>query len=764
MKNSVLLFLAFFATVFCVGAQNTSRYSLIPFPQQLTPRNGNFSINKNTVIFADVSEFNNETNLLRQLLGNAAFALKPASAQPFQNYILLKNDPSIQNNEGYELDVNSSRIILAAKTASGIFRGIETLRQLAPLSVENKNSTGSFIIPNVLIKDFPLYNYRGMHLDVSRHFFTIEYVKKFIDRMALYKFNKFHFHLTDDQGWRIEIKKYPLLTQKAAWRKFNSQDLDCIQRAKETGNTDMELDARFIKTVDGEKIYGGFYTQDQLRDLVKYAAARHIDIIPEIDMPGHMDAAIQQYPFLSCSEGGWKGGPFTVPICPCKESTFEFAENVFKEVFDIFPYEYVHLGADEVNKESWKKFDGCKELMQRENIKDYDELQSYFVHRMEKFFNANGKKLIGWDEILEGGVSPTAYVMYWRSWVPKAPVEAAKNGNKVIMTPGNPLYFDAIPDKNSLSNVYHFNPIPKGLNEAQTKNIIGAQANSWTEWIPSEARLEYMTLPRMLALPEVLWTGKQNNYKDFQSRLSAQLNRLDVLHTKYRLPDIEGLLEENVFVKSANFFPKPPAKDLVIRYTTNGTVPTTASPVLNKPLTITKSTKFKLAAFKNKLRGDVYTINFKQQNLIPNVMVKRTNTGLDVNFYKGYFKKTADLDALAATTNWLQKSWPVDADKTKGVDGFGLVYKGVIRVPADGIYSFFLTADDGAILNIADQLVVDNDGLHSAKEKSGQIALKKGMHFFELKFIEGGGGYTLNLEVMEPGENTRKPVPASWFE
>ncbi|WP_245623993.1 family 20 glycosylhydrolase [Flavihumibacter petaseus] len=766
MKRLSLLALMLLAAQLLVNssllAQSNPRYPLIPYPQELQERSGNFTVTAQTALVVKDKVFTGEADQLASLFRQAGIALKKLPKAPAKGYIQFMADSTITQDEGYSLDISNERILVRAKQPSGAFRAVQTIRQLAPPAIEGKNALKLVSLPAVLIRDFPVYAYRGMHVDVSRHFFTIDYLKKFIDRLALYKFNKLHLHLTDDQGWRVEIKKYPLLTEKSAWRVLNNQDTVCMRLAKETDNPDMELDKRFIRTTDGVTEYGGFYTQDQLRALVKYAKARHIDIVPEIDMPGHMDAAIQQYPFLACTEGGWKGGPFTVPICPCKETTFEFAENIFKEIFDIFPYEYVHLGADEVNKSSWKNYTDCKELMEKEGLKSVEELQSYFVHRMEKFFNANGKKLIGWDEILEGGVSSTANVMYWRSWVPKAPVEAAKNGNKVIMTPGNPLYFDAAPDQYAVRNVYRFNPIPKGLTEAEAANIIGAQANIWSEWIPTENRLEYMTLPRMLALPEVLWTNRQNDYDGFLERLDAHYTRLDTLKTKYRLPDIEGLVEENVFVDKARFYPSSPAAGLVLRYTTDGQAPTKSSPIVDKPISVTASTLFKLAAFKGDLRGDVYNVRFKQQALLP-AFSGATTSGLTVSYYPGTFKSTADLDAQTAASSWSQTNLEVDKSRTSGSDVFGLRYKGLITVPADGVYTFFLKADDGAVLLIDGQMVVDNDGLHSAKEKSGQAALKSGAHQFELKFIEGGGGYTLELEAQAPF-GSRKVISPAWFQ
>lgn len=762
--NKPRLYFVFILFFLITAIQNTqaqqstnTRYALIPYPQELKAGSGNFTINTQTKIIADADVLSNEIEQLQELFPSLNLKQGEASA----NFIKLNLDSSIEHREGYRLTVATNGITIKAAEPVGVFRAIETIRQLAPTTVETAVSAKSFSLPVVTINDYPVYNYRGMHLDVARHFFSMDYVKKFIDRMALYKFNKFHFHLTDDQGWRVEIKQYPLLTEKGAWREFNSHDLECIDRAKKSGNPDYLIDPKHIKMVNGKPIYGGFYTQQELKDLVAYAKTKHIDIIPEIDMPGHQNIAIQNYPYLACGDTNWEEGNFSVPMCPCNEQTFEFAQNVYKEIFEIFPYEYVHLGADEVNKNSWEKSAACKVMMDKEGIKNVNELQSYFVHRMEKFFNDNGRKLIGWDEILEGGISPTANVMYWRSWVPQSPILAANNGNNVIMTPGEPLYFDALPNKQSLYNVYHFNPIPKALTEEQAKNILGAQGNVWTEWIPSEERLEYMVYPRKLALSEVLWTNKQN-YTSFRNRLSVQQKRLETMGVNYRLPDIDGLLENYVFVQNGVLNVKSPAPDLILRYTSDGSMPDAKSTILNKPVTVTKPTTFKIAAFtKNGLRGDVYTVEYDKQPY--NASVTKKGSGLNVQFFKGVWKSTEELLNKEADDEWIQDDVSVPESKVKGTDVFGLIYKGYITVPADGIYSFHLNSDDGSLLKIADRLVIDNDGFHPATEKSGQIALRKGAHPFELRFIEGGGGYKLELKTSGPVNKTKKDIPLSWF-
>ena len=445
MKTTYPKLLVFLISIFMgcgtVTAQAKNideRYPLIPFPTHLRALPGNFEIKSSTTL-ENGGNFPNEVAYLQNLLRTVTgYGLKINNNSKV-NVFILKNDQKVAAPEGYHLSIQPGKIILSAASSAGIFHGIETIRQLLPVGGKGQRRKRENVkLPAVEINDVPLYSWRGMHLDVARHFFSIDYLKKFIDVMALYKMNKLHLHLTDDQGWRIEIKKYPKLTEEGAWRTFNSQDSDCIRMAKD--NPDMALDPQHIIHRNGETLYGGFYTQRQMKNLVEYAAARHIDIIPEIDMPGHMMAAIHAYPFLSCNGANKWGKLFSTPICPCNESTFEFAKNVYREIFSIFPSEYVHLGADEVDRKEWAKSPACKALMEKDGLKNVDELQSYFVKRMEKFFNAHGRKLIGWDEILEGGLTPEATVMSWRGI--KGGIEAAKMGHDVVMTPTTYVYLD----------------------------------------------------------------------------------------------------------------------------------------------------------------------------------------------------------------------------------------------------------------------------------------------------------------------------------
>ena len=754
--------------VIFLAACNTSRitetkeqtFALIPYPTHLTEGKGNFIVTPSTKIVVKSNLFLKEAEMLSALFEHSFGSSLIPTIDQTKKSIHLILDESIKEEEGYTLEITKNEVTLSAKTPTGMFRAVQTIRQLLPATIEAKNGhmVKSLSLPAVKIQDEPAYEWRGMHLDVSRHFFSVDYLKKMLDLMAFYKFNKFHLHLTDDQGWRIEIKKYPLLTEQGAWRTFNNQDSACMSLAKE--NPDFIIDPKHIIQKDGKTLYGGFYTQEQMKDVVAYAAARHIDIIPEIDMPGHMMAAIDAYNYLSCDGKSAFGELFSIPICPCLPATYQFAEDVYSEIMDIFPSKYLHIGGDEVERSFWAKSDACKELMAREGLKNTAELQSYFIHKMEAFFNSKGRELIGWDEVLEGGISKTALIMYWRTWVPKAPIEAAKNGNKVIMTPGEPLYFDAYPDKSSLSRVYHFNPIPKGLTPQEAKGIIGAQANIWTETIPSENRAEYMMMPRMTALSEVVWTGKKD-YPSFLQRLYNQYPRLDILNIHYRFPDLEGILDKYAFTDKMVFKVEKPLPDLILRYTTDSSLPTVQSKVLDGPLTIDQTEHIRLAAFKpDGRRGDLYDISFHKESYAEPAAVTSSQVGLNANWYKGFFRTTLRMPSGNGTGAEIVSNLAVP--KKAESANFGIKFRGYIDIPETGIYTFYLGSDDGSTLKIADRMVVDNDGLHSFKEKNGQVALKKGLHPIALNLIEGGGGYRLSIQYSINGSE-RKEIPAPWL-
>lgn len=758
MKNYLLILFFFTSPILFAQQTDQKELAIIPYPIHLQQGNGEFNLNKKTkLVIEGNSKFEGEALYLQSLINSAIGKNIPIAKKGNKNVIILKYDSKTTTSEAYNLNITPSSITISASDGQGIFYGIQTIRQLFNPLIESPEykTVKEITLPALSIQDKPAYNWRGMHLDVSRHFFTIDYLKKHIDRLALYKFNKLHLHLTDDQGWRIEIKQYPKLTEEGAWRTFNNQDSVCMKRAVD--NPNFEIDPRFIHERDGKTVYGGYYTQDEIKDLIKYADSKHIEIIPEIDMPGHMMAAISAYPELVEGNSGW-GELFSVPICPCKENVYTFSKNILSEIIDLFPSKYIHIGGDEVDKTTWKDSELCKEFMIQHGIENVDKLQSYFIHEMQDFAESKGKTIIAWDELLEGGANPTVTVMYWRGWVKDAPAKSVAGGNQVIMTPTNPLYFDYENNNTSVYNVYSMDVIYKDIPDDKKYLIQGAQANVWTEFIPTENQAEFQTYPRMLALAERVWTDNTTQYDSFSKRLLKHYPRLDALGINYRLPDIDGFTQENVFVGSTNFLVKSPMNDMIIHYTIDGSIPSLNSKILDVPVEISDSTTLKMALFSNVgTRGEIYNLNFKPTNMKSAVSISDAKKGLICDFYDKYYKNTSEIIGLPNETFTVS-----NINVPKETSSFGLKFKGYIDVPETGIYSFFFTCDDGGVLYIDDETIVDNDGQHSAILKSGQAALEKGYHPFLLDFLEGGGGYTLKLQYSFNG-SAPQDIPDSWF-
>lgn len=752
-KNSLIIIFIFF--IIPLFPQNHKTPSLIPYPTEIHLNKGYFVLSKNTqIINEDKNLFEHEKALLKSILESATKDIKPASNQ--NNIIRIQYSTLVDNDEGYTLNILPEEISIGAKTSAGVFYAIQTIRQLILLQSQTNDIVK---LPALNIIDKPAFEWRGNMIDVSRHFFSIEYLKKHIDRLAFYKMNKLHLHLTDDQGWRIEIKKYPELTQQGALRTFNGQDSACIKKSEE--NIDFQIDPRYITTNNGKETYGGFFTQDEIKDLIAYAKERYIEIIPEIDMPGHMMSAINIYPDLTDSDyKGW-GKIFSTPLCACKEEAYTFVENVLSEIMELFPSKYIHIGADEVDKTTWENSELCKKLTERENIKTLNEIQSYFVHRVHDFVKSKNKIVIGWDEVLEGGINEDITIMYWRGWESNAPLKAVTNGNEVIMSPTNPLYFDYLPDRSSLRTVYNMNVVYDNIPPDKAYLIKGAQANLWTEMVPTESRSEFQMFPRITALAERVWTNK-DLFEDYSNRLTDHYPIMDQMNIKYRLPDLTGFALESVYIGETEFDVKSPLKNMNIHYTTNGSIPSKNSPILTKPLKISEPSTLKFALFSpNSAKGDIYTVNYKKTTYAKPVKIdtKTLQDGLTCDFFNQPVDKTTkikgDPDKRFIVNNLLV---PAEAK----VPTFGLKFDGYINVPETGIYSFYFTCDDSGILYIADRLVVDNEGPHSPVEKSGQVALEKGLHKFHLDFVEGGGGYTLYMQYsLNNGEV--KDIPNSWF-
>ena len=511
-------------------------YQIIPKPKELTITKGRFLLSSNTVII-NSANLNQEAKYLADMLNSISgikITLKSSGSK--NTNIKLKIDNSIKNNEGYKLSIKYNAIVISGKTNIGVFYGIQTLRQLLPAEIENiDNEISELTIPAVEIFDSPRYKYRGMHLDVGRHFFSVAFIKKYLDLIAMHKMNSFHWHLTEDQGWRIEIKKYPKLTEIGGFRKGTAIGLAGTKNAP---------------YIYDDVPYGGFYTQEEIKDIVAYAKARHITVIPEIELPGHSSAALAAYPQFGNTKGPYevakRWGIFNETFAPTEE-TFSFLEDILKEVMELFPSKFIHIGGDEVIKKEWKESSYAQKVIKREKLKNENELQSYFIRRIEKFLNANDRKIIGWDEILEGGIAPNATVMSWRGV--EGGIAAAKQHHTVIMTPGTHCYFDYYQvgkegqKKEALTGskryttvekVYSYEPTPSELSAEERKYILGAQGNVWTEYMPTWNLVEYNVLPRMTALSEVVWSTKKNrNWEDFHKRLKHMVKRYDALGYNY---------------------------------------------------------------------------------------------------------------------------------------------------------------------------------------------------------------------------------------
>lgn len=506
-------------------SQTSSAINIIPKPVSLSTSPGAFKLDKKTkLVVADEGDRNTAEFFNAYLKKYYGISLD-ISASAEKNYISFFTKKFIQapeNEEHYTLEATSGSINVGGDSYAGTFRGMQTVIQLLPAK-----KSSSLKIPLVNINDQPRFAYRGLLLDVPRHFFPVEFVKKYIDFIALHKMNRFHWHLTDDQGWRIEIKKYPKLTEVGGFRNGT-----IIGRYPGTGNDNIR--------------YGGFYTQEEIKEVVEYAAKRYVTVIPEIEMPGHAKAALAAYPYLGCT-----GGPYEVRqtwavedevFCAGNDSTIALLEDVMDEVLPLFPSEYVHVGGDECPKIRWKACPKCQKRMKDNNLKDEHELQSYFIQRMEKYINSKGKKIIGWDEILEGGLAPNATVMSWRGEA--GGIEAAKQNHDVIMTPGSHVYFDHSQTKKedsvtiggytSIQKVYSYEPVPPVLDETQKQHILGAQANVWTEYMKNPRKVEYMIFPRLSALSEVLWSSSAGrSWDEFEKRLAIQFKRYDLWKVNY---------------------------------------------------------------------------------------------------------------------------------------------------------------------------------------------------------------------------------------
>lgn len=723
-----------------ISARNADGLHLIPMPQNVTRGTGNYELNPSSFFVAKGKEAKAVARFFAGKISTSA-GFEPAVRTRWENQgIELIIDRTVQGDEAYTLDVQPGHVTAKARTGKGLFYAMQTFMQLLPPQIERQYRVQnvSWQAPAVSITDSPRFSYRGIMLDVCRHFMTVDEIKRQLDVLALFKINYFHFHLTEDQAWRIEIKKYPELTRRGAYR------------TEGDGTT-----------------HGGFYTQEQIKDIVAYAAERHIEVIPELEMPGHELAAISAYSWLSCT-----GEPVRQPrilwgvedivMCPGKETTFTFLEDVIKEMVKLFPCKYFHIGGDESPRSEWKKCPLCQQRIKEQGIVDSKEhpaeaqLQSYVVCRMEKFLNKYGKSIIGWDEILEGGnLNQSAIVMSWRG--EQGGIQAAMAGHKAIMSPSSQgLYLDhyqdapdvspvAIGGYSPIQRIYSYDPVPAKLkNEGKDSYIWGVQGNLWAEYLYQNSLREYRLYPRALAVAETGWSRTEN--KDFD-RFAAALDgdmylRLQAHGVNFHIPVPQqaGGSANQVAFKDEVEVNLSTVRPETMVYTTDGSMPTAQSAVCSGPFKLTQSTTLRVATLLPcGILGPARTIEYQKQDYAPAVCEKgKTFTpGLTLRLAHGLFLKTAQLDTASRWEN--RTISKIEEIRGQKIRDYSAIAEGYVEIPEDGVYVFSSKNNEVWVDGVK---LVDNDDepVKRSECHSGSRALKKGKHALRVVFIGNQAG------------------------
>ncbi|KKB50433.1 family 20 glycosylhydrolase [Parabacteroides gordonii] len=713
--------------------------NVIPVPVSLTQNEGVFKVGKNMAFQASTPEAKTVAEFFASKLNLATGYQVTVGDKEVSNGISLIIDESLDvNNEGYTLDVTANGATVKAKTPQGLFYGMQTFMQLLPAEVESPVVVSgiAWTAPCVSVKDEPRFGYRGFMLDPCRHFIPVENVKKQIDVLSLFKINRMHWHLTDDQGWRIEIKKYPKLTEVGA------------------------------KRIEGEGTeYGGFYTQEEIKEVVKYAADRFVTVIPELELPGHEMAAIAGYPELSCkgeqSTPRIIWGVEDIVMCAGKEETFKFLEDVIDEIAPLFPSEYFHIGGDECPKISWKQCPLCQKRIKEEGLKGdkqhsaEERLQSYFVQRMEKYLSGKyGKKIIGWDEILEGGLAPSATVMSWRGEA--GGIAAANMDHDVIMTPGSGgMYLDqyqgdskiepvTIGGYATIEKVYSYNPIPDTLvATGKAQHILGVQCNNWSEYMYNTDLMEYRMYPRALAVAEIGWSPlTRKDYKDFERRLDNALVRLDAHNINYYIPQPEqpnGSTNLVAFTDKASLAFKT-TRPVKVVYTIDGTEPTAESTVYSAPIEFTESGVLKIrSVLPSGKMSKTRTITVEKQALAPAKEVAKTTPGLEMQVTDGIFLESSKLADVKewkklAIKDLRQLTNQVPAPESmRGVKQYAAVATGYVNIPEDGVY--YISSDNEEVW-IDGKLLINNGGeVKRFSRHDTSVALAAGLHEIKVVFL-----------------------------
>lgn len=740
MYKKLLLILAL-----CVcGTVSATDYNLIPKPQSLTEGEGQFTFSATTTLqyeglgadtiaqfFADKVRLSTGRKL------TVVKAKKKAAKRVQADVVDFVIDPGVEGREAYTLTVTPAAITLRAATTDGLFYAMQTLCQLLPADIENQTpmkTADKWHINSVRITDAPRFAYRGVHLDPCRHFLPVASVKKQIDMLATYKINRLHLHLTEDQGWRIEIKKYPRLTEVGA------------RRVEAEGN-----------------VHEGYYTQDEIRDIVAYAAARHIEVVPELEIPGHELAAIAAYPELSCRGDSitpriiW--GVEDIVMCPGKEKMFTFLRDVIDEMVPLFPGKYFHIGGDESPRGEWERCDSCQARMKSLGYTRAAQLQDYVIARVAKYLAQKGKTIIGWDEILEGGdLEPSAIVMSWRG--EEGGIEAAKKDHKVIMTPGSRgLYFDhyqgdliteptAIGGYAPLEKVYSYDPVPQALKEAGRDScVLGVQANNWSEYITGPALLELRLWPRAVALAEIAWSDPaQKDFRDFCRRLDDDATaRLTAHHIQLHIPTPEtpGKQSNKLAFTDTRSITLTTTRPLTILYTLDGTTPNPASARYTSPIEVSRSAMLKTAALlPGGTMGPVRTLFLTKATYAPATKLTNPSKGLTLRVWDGDYRLPEQLkgtptrpEETVSDFSALRRQTNVPAD-VRNVQNYGATAEGYVHIPEDGVYEFSST---NCQVYIDGNLVIDNSRVYAPRDtrENVELALAKGYHKIKSVFLGG---------------------------
>ncbi|MBK0383026.1 family 20 glycosylhydrolase [Pedobacter sp. SD-b] len=735
-------------------AQTDPNLGIIPAPQNILIKSGYFMLTEKTALQYETDDDRKTAELFKTLVKDKQgidLVLAKNFIQAPESIISFNSAQSQDtNSEAYTLNIDSKNILIKG-SGRGVFYAMQTLTQLYLNNLENHQ------IPQCNIQDKPRYAYRGLHLDVCRHFFPVDFIKKYIDLMAAYKLNTFHWHLTDDQGWRIDIKKYPKLTSVGAYR-----DQTLI------GN----YHDRMPQWFDGNK-YGGYYTQEEIKEVVAYAQTKYITVIPEIEMPGHALAALAAYPELGCGDDpgpykvAEKWGVFPEIFCAGKDHTFDFMEDVLTEVMDLFPSKYIHIGGDEAPKTVWKTCPYCQRRIKKEHLKNEDGLQSYFIHRIEKFVNKKGRSIIGWDEILDGGLAPNATVMSWRGV--SGGITAAKQNHQVIMTPSTAgLYLDhtqgrsdqepvGIGGDGRIAKIYAYDPTPEDLPINQQQYILGVQANMWTEYLTTTNKIEYMLLPRLMAVSEIAWTNlDKKDFKNFNEiRVPRHLALLDKTQTFYRVPEVIGAKDTSINVagNAYTFNFKPSVNGAKIYYTIDGYEPNETTTLYTGPFTVNvpsremRPVKARVITPSGKRSAVTTTLLFNRDTLKADTTGNNKNQGaLKYYYVPGKFKSTLEIDTNLAIKKGLASQ--ISFNKVSGkAREYGIVFTGYININENADFEFSLYSDDGSRLYIDDELIIDNDGKHARFERSAGVVLQAGLHKIKVLYFDDGPGSTLQVSV-----------------